>query len=627
VNSASNATIRLTAAQAIVRYLHAQHSSRDGARRRLIPGVFGIFGHGNVAGLGQALEEYGEDLTFYQGKNEQAMVHAATGFAKATKRTATLACTSSIGPGATNMITGAATATINRLPVLLLPSDYYGTRRQGPVLQQLEHPISADVSVNDAFRPVSRFFDRILRPEQLLAALPEAMRVLTSPVETGAVTISLPQDVQMMACDYPEAFFEERDWEIDRPRPSRESLERAAEAIRHAEKPVAIVGGGVHYSDAAAGVAAFCAALGIPVAETHGGKGAGVAAGELYLGGTGVAGNQAAAAACREADVVIGIGTRFADFATGSQSAFQHPGVRFVSMNVSGHDAYKQGAVPVTGDALAGIRELGELLAGYRSPEAWRRRVGELRSQWEKVRRAALAQGPDGRISQLQTLRTVNEFAAPNSMTFGAAGSFPGDMLQQWDPSGDRHCLLEFGYSCMGWEVPAAIGGKLAYPERDVYALVGDGTYLMNSSGIVTAVQEGVKVVIVVAVNRGFQVIRKLQLAKTGAPFGNEFRAREGRRGPLAGGYREVDYAKNAESLGAVGLRADSAETLQKALQESRDVRARPVVIAVDVPPDVVAPESTVWWDIAVAEVSLRPSVRRLREQYERDRAKQRFYY
>ena len=364
---ATERTIRLTTAQAIVRFLQAQYSERDGTRMRLIPAMFGIFGHGNVAGLGQALEEYGDSLPYYQPKNEQAMVHVATGYAKATKRMSTMACTSSIGPGATNMVTGAATATINRLPVLLFPSDYYATRRQGPVLQQIEHPVSADVSVNDAFRPVSRMFDRITRPEQIITALPEAMRVLVSPVETGAVTISLPQDVQMMAYDYPSAFFSERIWRIPRTSPERQSIEAAARMLGRSEKPMLIAGGGVHYSDATGELAEFCNRLGIPVGETHAGKGAGVGA-KLSLGGAGVAGTPLAARIAKDADLIIGVGTRFADFVTGSQALFQNPDVKFVTINVTDHDAHKQGALCIVTDAKVGLEALRAAADGYTSP-------------------------------------------------------------------------------------------------------------------------------------------------------------------------------------------------------------------------------------------------------------------
>ena len=620
-------TVRLTAAQAIVRYLQVQHSERDGRRRRLIPAMFGIFGHGNVAGLGQALEEYGDGLPYYQPANEQAMVHTASGFAKATRRLATLACTSSIGPGATNMVTGAATATINRLPVLLFPSDYYATRLQGEVLQQLEHPVCADVSVNDAFRPVSRFFDRITRPEQLLSALPEAMRVLTSPVETGAVTLALPQDLQVMAHDFPTGFFEERVWPVARPLPAPDSIEAGAAAIRAAHRPLILVGGGVHYADAGDALASFSTQLGIPIGETFGGKGAGAGAPDLLLGGLGVAGTPAAGAAAREADLVIGIGTRWGDFATGSRSAFQNPEVRFVSVNVASHDAYKMGAVPVMGDAKPALEGLQRACAGYRTSDRWRGRIAELKDAWEEqLRTDVYVQHPGEGMSQAQLIQVLNAACQPGDMVLAAAGSLPGDLLQLWDCSGDRGCLLEFGYSCMGWEVPAGIGAKLAHPDRQVHVLVGDGTYLMNNTELVTAVQEGIKIVVLIAVNRGYQVIRKLQMAATGIAFGNEFRARDRRTNRLEGAYLEIDYALNAESLGALGIRADSPESLGEALDQARAVEGRPVVIAVEVEPHRFAADSTVWWDIGVPETSERRAVRERRREYERQRAAQRLY-
>ena len=623
---ATERTVRLTTAQAIVRFLQAQYSERDGTRMRLIPAMFGIFGHGNVAGLGQALEEYGDSLPYYQPKNEQAMVHVATGYAKATKRMSTMACTSSIGPGATNMVTGAATATINRLPVLLFPSDYYATRRQGPVLQQIEHPVSADVSVNDAFRPVSRMFDRITRPEQILTALPEAMRVLVSPVETGAVTISLPQDVQMMAYDYPSAFFSERTWRIPRALPEKQSIEAAARMLGRSEKPMVIAGGGVHYSDATGELAEFCNQLGIPVGETHSGKGAGVGAG-LSLGGAGVAGTPLAARIAKDADLVIGVGTRFADFVTGSQALFQNPDVKFVTINVTDHDAHKQGALCIVADAKVGLEALRAAAAGYTAPAEWQDAVRQAQIQWNySVENEVFAVAGAEQMTQAQMIGIINSSVRPNSMVLAAAGSVPGDLLQLWDCSGDRHCLLEFGYSCMGWEIPGAIGAKMAFPDRDVYAMIGDGTYLMNNTEIVTAVQEGLKVVIVVSVNYGFQVIRRLQMASAGISFGNEFRKREGVGGPLAGEYLEIDYAKNAESMGAVGLHADSPDSLKSALEQADSVRGGPVVIAVDVQPHTFGPDSTVWWDISVAEVSNREETAELLPEYESGREKQRFY-
>ena len=620
-------TVRLTAGQAIVKYLQVQYSERDGERQRLIPRVFGIFGHGNVAGLGQGLEEYGDQLPYMQTRNEQAMVHIATGYAKSMRRKSTFACTSSIGPGTTNLVSGAATATANHLPVLLFPSDHYATRFQGPVLQQIEHPISFDLGATDTLRPVSRFFDRITRPEQILTALPIAMRVLTSPSETGAVTIALPQDVQMMAYDYPVHFFAERTWQIERPYPHPDSIAAAAALIRNASKPVILAGGGVLYSEAETELAALAAACGIPVGETHAGKGAGRLAGALSIGGMGVGGTSSGTVIAAEADLVIGVGTRFADFATGSQSAYQNPNVKFVAINVTGHDAYKQGALPVLADAKLALTQLTDALSDYSAPAAWPARVATLNAAWEVTLTKTFAPSDDGVMRQPELIKIVNDFARPGDVSLCAAGSLPGDLRQLWDCTDDRHCMLEFGFSCMTWEIPAGIGAKMADPDREVFVMIGDGTYLMNPSEIVTAVQEGIKLIIVLSHNHGFQVIRHLQEGATGTSFGNEFRLREEGTNRLTGAYLTIDYAKNAESMGAVGLRAETPDELRQALEEARNVVRRPVVIDVAIYPEVAAPDTGMWWDIAAAEVSDKPEVQRIRAEYVKAQKDQRIYY
>jgi 3D-(3,5/4)-trihydroxycyclohexane-1,2-dione acylhydrolase (decyclizing) len=620
-------TIRLTAGQAIVRYLQAQWSERDGERRRLVPGIFGIFGHGNVIGLGQAIEEYGTELAFHQGRNEQSMVHAATAYAKATRRRQTLACTSSIGPGATNMITGAAGATINRLPVLLFPGDIYAARRQGPVLQQLEHPLAGDVSVNDCFRPVSRFFDRITRPEQLLTALPEAMRVLTSPVETGTVTIALPQDVQAHAYDYPEAFFEEREWRIERPEPRRDRLLEAVELLRRAERPVVIAGGGVLYSEAEDRLEAFSAEVGVPVAETFAGKGAMQTDSWRALGGVGLEGNPGANRVVREADLVLCIGTRLTDFATGSQSLFQHPAVRFVSVNLTDRDAHKQGALPIVGDAalaLDGLRELAAA-AGIRTGDGYREEVERTREEWLETRRS-LAEPVSGEaMSQAQLILTLNEFVRPGDTVITAAGTPPGDLLKLWDATGGRTCHLEFGYSCMGYEMPAGVGVRMAQEGGEVYVYIGDGTFLLNPGELVTALQEGLKMTVVISENHGFQSIQRLQMWRAGRAFGNELRARKD--GRLESEYLRLDLANAAEGLGARAFRADSPDGLRGALELARR-EERACVIVVETEPHRYLPGSEVWWDVAPSEVSEDELVRKLRAEYDRERAElQRFYY
>ncbi len=618
-------TVRLTTAQAIVRYLQAQWSERDGDRRRLIPGIWGIFGHGNVIGLGQALEEYGADLTFHQGRNEQSMVHAAAAFAKATRRRQTMACTASIGPGSTNMVTGAAGATINRLPVLLLAGDVYATRHQGPVLQQLEHPSAGDVSVNDCFRPVARFFDRITRPEQLLTALPEAMRILTSPLETGAVVLALPQDVQSHAWDYPEHFFEQREWRLERPLPDPRRIEEAAELIRGAERPLIIAGGGVLYSEAEDALLELARAAGIPIAETFAGKGAVQVDEWLQLGGVGLEGNPAASRLAMEADLVLAVGTRLTDFATGSNSVFQHEDVRFVAINVWGRDAHKQGALPVVGDAREALTQLRKALGDGSTGKEYRDEVTRARAGWLEER-AALREPVEGEaMSQAQLILTLNEVAQPGDTVIAAAGTPPGDLLKIWDTTGGKSCHLEFGFSCMGYELPAGIGVRMAQPEGEVYVYIGDGTFLLNPGEVANALQEGLKVTVVISENHGYQSIQRLQLWRHGKMFGNEFRGR--RDGRLEGDYIEVDLAKAAEGLGARTWRVDSPGGLRGALEATRG-ESRACVIVCETEPHRYLPGSEVWWDVAPPEVSDEAEAQRARREYERERKQlQRFYY
>ena len=618
-------TVRVTTAQALVRYLQAQWSERDGDRRRLIPGVWGIFGHGNVIGVGQALEEVGDELTFHQGRNEQSMVHAAAAFAKATRRRQTLACTASIGPGSTNMVTGAAGATINRLPVLLLAGDVYATRHQGPVLQQLEHPTSGDVSVNDCFRPVARFFDRITRPEQLLTALPEAMRVLTSPVETGAVVLALPQDVQSHAWDYPEHFFAEREWRLERPLPDARRVAEAADLLRAAQRPLLIAGGGVLYSEAEEALLELARGAGIPVAETFAGKGAVQVDEWFQLGGVGLEGNPAASRLAMDADLVLAVGTRLTDFATGSNSVFQHQDVRFVALNVWGHDANKQGALPVVGDAREALEQLREALAGWTTSETYRDEVTRVRSEWLD-QRVSLRDPVEGEaMSQAQLILTLNEVAEPGDTVIAAAGTPPGDLLKIWDATGGKSCHLEFGFSCMGYELPAGVGVRMAQAEGEVYVYIGDGTFLLNPGELVNALQEGLKVTVVISENHGYQSIQRLQLWRHGKMFGNEFRAR--RNGRLEGDYIRLDLAKAAEGLGARTWRVDSPGGLRGALEAARG-ESRACVIVCETEPHRYLPGSEVWWDVAPPEVSDEPEAQLARREYERERAElQRFYY
>jgi 3D-(3,5/4)-trihydroxycyclohexane-1,2-dione acylhydrolase (decyclizing) len=623
-------TIRLTTAQAVVKYLQAQYSERDSKVSRLIPAMFGIFGHGNVCGLGQALEEVGRELPYYQPCNEQSMVHTAIAFAKANLRRATLACTASIGPGSTNMITGAATATINRLPVLLLPSDIYVTRHQGPVLQQLEHPVSPDLSVNDCFRPVSRFFDRISRPEQLLTALPEAMRVLTDPVETGAVTIALPQDVQAHAYDFPVRFFQRHTWHIDRRPAETRRLQEAVGMLKESRRPVVIAGGGVHYSEAWQELQAFAESLGIPVAETHAGKGAMQKGGAFALGGNGVDGAGAAFRIVSQADLVIAVGTRLADFTTGSQSLFQHPQVRFLNINLTGHDAYKQGALPIVADARDALRALREAAtaAGVRANPAYLEEIATAKRSWDEQMQADLSQHRPGEaMSQGQLIQTLNQEARAGDTVISAAGALPGDLLKMWDVSRGCSCHLEFGFSCMGYEIPAGLGVRLAQSEGEVYVLVGDGTYLMNPTELVTAAQEKLKITVVISENHGYQCIRRLQMGRTGVSFGNEFRARDSQSNRLEGEYLPLDLAKTAEGFGARTWRVNTPEELRRALAEARR-ETRPCVIVAETEKHRYLPPSGAWWDVAPAEVSANLATQQLRATFEKDRARlQRFHY
>ncbi len=627
--SQSPGTIRLTMAQALVKYLQVQYSERDGKTRRLIPSIFGIFGHGNVAGLGQALFEYGQELPYRQPRNEQSMVHAALGYAKANNRLAALACTSSIGPGATNMVTGAATAVTNRLPVLLLPSDYYATRYQGPVLQQLEHPVSADVSVNDCFRPVSRFFDRITRPEQLLTALPEAMRVLTDPADTGPVTLSLPQDVQAHAYEYPAHFFERREWRVERRPPDSQRIAEAVELLKASNRPMIIAGGGVHYSEAWNELQSFSDKFGVPVSETSAGKGAMRNASPLLLGGQGVNGTPAAAKISSQADFVISIGGRMMDFTTGSQSAFNNPDVKFININVGNHDAYKQGGVPITADAREALVALTKAAdaAGVQPNAAYVKEIAALNREWrEQLENEVAQETPGEAMSQGQLISVLNDAAQPGDTIIGAAGTPPGDLLKMWDATGGRSCHLEFGFSCMSYEIPAGLGVRMTQPDGEVYVFIGDGTYLMNPTELVTAMQENLKLTLVISENHGFQSIRSLQMLRAGRSFGNEFRSRDMERNRLEGAYMKIDFAQNAESFGAKSWHVTTPEGVRHALREARG-ESGTCVIVVDVEPHRYLPDAGVWWDIPAAESSGDPETQARRQQYEEGLPLQRFHY
>ena len=622
-------TIRLTLSQAIVKFLNAQYSERDGVSRKFIRGIWGILGHGNVSGLSQALVEYGRELPFHQPANEQSMVHAASGFARANLRLATMACTSSIGPGTTNMLTGATTATICRLPVLLLPSDYYASRYQGQVLQDIEHPVSMDMSVTDCFRVVSRFFDRITRPEQILFSLPEAMRILTDPAETGAVTIALPQDIQGYAFDYPVNFFDRKVWRVERRTPDAERIAEAVALLKAAERPYIIAGGGVLYSEASDELASLAETLGIPVGETHAGRGAIRNDSPMLVGGTGHLGTQPAAHFAETADLVICVGTRLADFVTGSNSAFQHPEVKFVSINVGAHDAFKIGALPILADAREALRTLAReaAAAGVRPNPAYVEEVASRKRSWSGLLTAEVFRDRSNeRMSQGQLIGLVNESMQRGDTLVAAAGTIPADLTKLFDASGGRNLHLEFGNSCMGYDIPAAIGVRLAQEDGEVLILMGDGNYQMHPMELVTAMQERTKVTVVLNVNHGFQSIHGHQKALVGHSLGNEFRVRDPKSGMLDDGpFVEIDYVKNAESIGLRAWLASTEEEVRDALAAARS-ETRPCMIVVETEMYRFTPDSGVWWEVVGAEVTGDPKTRELVDARESGRAKQRFY-
>jgi 3D-(3,5/4)-trihydroxycyclohexane-1,2-dione acylhydrolase (decyclizing) len=615
-------TRRLTMAQAVIAFLQHQYSERDGREYRFFEGCLGIFGHGNVAGIGQALEQ-DLSLPYYLVRNEQAMVHTASAFAKTSNRLRTMVCTSSIGPGATNMVTGAAVATINRLPVLLLPGDIFAQRHVAPVLQQLESASSQDISVNDCFKPVARYWDRIERPEQILTALPSAMRVLTSPAETGAVVLGMPQDVQAEAFDYPEHFFRKRVWPIARPRCDSQLLKTAAQWIRSARQPVLVAGGGVIYSEASLALAEFVSQTGIPVVETQAGKGSLPYDHLQALGAVGVTGTPGANILAREADLILGVGTRYSDFTTASQTAFQNPAVRFVNINVVEFDAGKQSALPLVGDARVTLQELREALAGFQVEESYDARLQTFRAAWDKEvdRIYKLSVGPP--ISQGEVIGVVNEVSGPRDVLVNAAGSLPGDLHKLWrtrDPNGYH---MEYGYSCMGYEISGGLGVKMAAPDREVYILIGDGSYLMMAQEIVTSLQEGYKLNIVLLDNHGFSSIGGLSRACGNRGMGTEYRYR--RNGELAGDTVCVDFVANAQSLGAHAVRARTREELREMLIESRQLPQTSVIV-VETAYDQRVPGYESWWDVPIAEVSEVESVRVARKQYIKAREKQRLF-
>jgi 3D-(3,5/4)-trihydroxycyclohexane-1,2-dione acylhydrolase (decyclizing) len=627
-------TIRLTVGQAIVRFLSNQFSVRDGIEHRLVEGFFGIFGHGNVAGIGQALlqselDNVGE-MPYWLARNEQGAVHAAAAFAKHRNRLSTLAVTTSIGPGSTNMITGAALATVNRVPVLLFPADVFATRRSDPVLQQLERSNGQDVTVNDAFRPVSAYFDRIWRPEQAPSALLAAMRVLVDPAATGAVTIALPQDVQTEAYDWPLAFFDKRVWRVARQQADPAAVAEVVRELTSAKRPFIIAGGGVHYSEAEGVLSDLANRWGIPVGQTQAGKGVLPCGHLLDVGGVGATGTTAANALAGSADLVIGVGTRYSDFTTASRSIFANPNVRFVNLNVASMDAVKLSGLPVNGDAKLVLTALGEALPTYSTGAAYRAEVESLRQEWQTHRTDVLScdwahRGSSGRTSQVEVIGALNEILGDSDVIVNAAGSAPGDLHKLWEPHSAKQYHVEYGFSTMGYEIAGALGVKLAEPSAQVVALVGDGSYLMLAQEIVTSVAEGLKIVVVVLDNEGFASIGSLSEAVGSQRFGTQYRYRNAATHRLDGGMLPVDLAANLESLGSHVLRATTLEEFRAALKSAL---AAETTTAVYIKTDPLAPGSGggAWWEVAVAETSTLGSTRAAREEYEEARKQQRSY-
>ncbi|MEU6878640.1 3D-(3,5/4)-trihydroxycyclohexane-1,2-dione acylhydrolase (decyclizing) [Streptomyces sp. NPDC046712] len=611
---------RLTVAQALVRFLAAQYTERDGVRQRLVSATWGIFGHGNVAGIGQALVEYADVMPYHQGRNEQAMVHAAVGYARQSNRLSAHAVTTSIGPGATNLVTGAALATINRIPVLLLPGDAFATRPADPVLQQLEVPYAGEMSVNDCLRPVSKYFDRITRPEALIPAALAAARVLTDPVETGAVTLALPQDVQAEAYDWPEKFFAERVWRVRRPVPDDAELDAAVAAIGGAARPLIVAGGGVKYSGAEEALATFAALTGIPVASTQAGKGALRHDHPQDVGAVGHTGTAVADHLARTADVVIGVGTRWTDFTTASGTLFTHPDVRFVNLNIAAFDTHKMAALPLVADAREGLEGLHALLDPHHVTEHYVREYAEEKLRWEaRVTAAHTAPDEKARPTQTQVLGVLDTLVDDTDILINAAGSLPGDLHKLWRARSSDQYHVEYGYSCMGYEIPAAIGVALAAPGRPVWALVGDGTYLMNPTEIVTAVQEGLPIKVVILQNHGYASIGGLSESVGGERYGTAYRFRAP-DGSFTGAPLPVDLAANAASLGMRVLTARTVRDLREALADARTSTVPTCVYVETETADTVsgAPPAQAWWDVPVAETATRSSAVKAREEYDR---------
>ena len=616
-------TNQLTVGQAVVKFLKNQYVERDGFESPFFAGCLGIFGHGIIAGVGQGLTQ-NTDFRYYMTRNEQSSVHIAMAYAKMKNRMGTFACISSIGPGATNMITGAACATINRLPVLIIPGDIFALRTVAPVLQQLESASTQDISVNDCFKPVSKYWDRINRAEQLITSLPEVMRVLTSPADTGAVTLCLPQDVQAEAYDFPEDLFRKRVWKIARPRPDITLLKEAASLIKASKKPMIITGGGTIYSEATGILQKLVERTGIPVAETFGGKGALPYDHPSNLGAVGATGTPGANEITGETDLVIGIGTRYSDFTTASKTAFQNPDVKFININIADFDSWKHSALPLTGDAKVCLEELYELLADYEVALEYRNRVAIMSEAWDEQVTGFYTVNGDLPVSQPEVVGVVNDFAGPRDVVICAAGSLPGDLHKLWRTLDPKSFHLEYGYSTMGYEIPAGIGAKMACPDREIFVMVGDGNYLMMNNEIVTAIQEGIKFNIILLNNNGFASIGGLSQAVGSERFGTKYRYRDEETGLLTGDILPVDFAQNARSLGAYVIEAHDIESLKSALVAAK-ARTETTVITIETSLTKGVP-GYAWWEVAIAEVSEQPTVQQARSEYVEHKKKQRYF-
>ena len=616
-------TKRLTVAQATIAYLKNQYVERDGKQQKFFAGCFGILGHGNVAGIGQALHQ-NPDFPFYVSRNEQAMVHTAAAFAKVKNRLQTFVCTSSIGPGATNMVTAAAAATINRIPVLLIPGDIFATRHVAPVLQQLESNMTQDISVNDCFKPVSKYWDRINRPEQLITSLPEVMRVLTSQAETGAVTLSIPQDVQAEAFDFPIALFQKKIWHVGRTMPDQSLLRKAIAQIKNSKKPIIVSGGGTIYSGATEVLKKLVTRTGIPVTETFAGKGSLNYDVPQNLGAAGVTGTPGAIEVAKEADVVIGIGTRYSDFTTISKSAFQDPNVKFININITEFDSHKHGALPLVGDAKAILEVIDKELSEYEVNLEYRKKVENFNTSWDNYVSDIYTEKNVVPAFQGEVIGAVNTFSNANDIMICAAGSLPGDLHKLWRTRNPKGFHLEYGYSCMGYEIAGGLGAKMAQKESEVYVLVGDGSYLMMAQEIVTSIQEKQKLTIVLLNNDGYASIGGLSASLGSEGFGTYYRYRNEDTNQLDGGLLPIDYAANAASMGAYVIKAANVTELNAALKKAKTID-RTTLIYIEVDRKKGIP-GYAWWDVAVAEVSEKEAVKASLKTYLDNKKTQKYY-